>query len=94
MPIIDRFAERILAAFPVEEGLSRGDAYAEATALLCAMEAIAETDPVHVEEGRIGARRLAEATARLIARSVGARIFSPGKVNGKSVRKAASRKQA
>lgn len=72
VPIIERFAKRILATFPKGQGLSRGDAYAEATTLYAAMEALAETDPVHVEEGGIGERRLARSTARLIARSMGA----------------------
>jgi AcrR family transcriptional regulator len=76
IPIIERLADRIVAAFPKGQGLSRGDALAEATTLLCAMEAIAETDPVHVKEGGIGADRLSRGTARLMARSMGVR--SPG----------------
>jgi len=77
VPIQDRLAELILAAYPKNQGLSRGDAYGEAITLLCAMEGIAETDPVHVKEGGIGAERLARATARLIARSCGARSVNP-----------------
>lgn len=71
--IIDRFAERILSAYPRDNRPSRGDAYAEATVLFAAMEGMAETDPRHVEEWQIGAARLSRATAWLIARSFGAR---------------------
>jgi AcrR family transcriptional regulator len=71
--IIDRFAERILSAYPKDNRPSRGDAFAEATVLFAAMEGMAETDPRHVEEWQIGAARLSRATAWLIARSFGAR---------------------
>jgi AcrR family transcriptional regulator len=75
IPIIERFADHILAAAPKAQKISRGDALAEATTLLCAMEAIAETDPVHVKEDGVGAERLARAMARLIARSISARAI-------------------
>ncbi|MEM5388776.1 TetR/AcrR family transcriptional regulator [Paraburkholderia phymatum] len=71
--IIDRFVERIMAAYPEKERPSRGQAYAEATVLFAAMEGIAETDPALVKEWQIGAARLSVATAWLLARSFGAR---------------------
>jgi AcrR family transcriptional regulator len=80
VPIINRFADRIAAVFPKGQALSRGDAYAEATALLCAMEGIAETDPVHVKEGGLGVERLSRSMARLIAKSMGGRWFGPADV--------------
>jgi len=45
--------------------------------LLCAMEAIAETDPIHVKEGGLGMERLSNATARLIATSMEGAGSSP-----------------
>lgn len=66
---IERFAEQILKAYPDESRPTRGEAFAEATALYASMEGLAETDPVYVEQGRIGAERLSQAVARLLARS-------------------------
>jgi AcrR family transcriptional regulator len=77
VPIINRFADRILMAWPKGNALSRGDAMAQAISLVCAMEAIAETDPIHVNEGGLGIERLSEATARLIARSMEGAGSSP-----------------
>ncbi|EEA01829.1 transcriptional regulator, TetR family [Burkholderia sp. H160] len=71
--IIDRFVERIMAAYPENARPTRGQAYAEATVLFAAMEGIAETDPALVKEWQIGAARLSSATAWLLARSFGAR---------------------
>jgi len=75
--IIERFVERIQAAYPVENRPPRGQAYAEAAVLHAALEGIAETDPIHVEQWQIGAKRLATAMATLLARSFGSRIASP-----------------
>lgn len=72
LPIITRLAERILAAYNPNLGLSRGDAYADAVSLNCAMEGIASTDPVHAREAHMSLERLARAMARLIARNVSA----------------------
>lgn len=69
--IIDRFVDRILAAYPLGQRPSRGEAYAEATALFAALEGLAETDPEVIDEWRIGAARLSQATAKLLARSFG-----------------------
>jgi AcrR family transcriptional regulator len=79
--IIDRFAERIMSAAPKDARPSRGQAYAEATVLFAAMEGIAETDPLIVEDWQIGTARLSAATAWLIARSFGAR-YVPGRDPG------------
>ena len=70
--IIDRFAERILAAYPKDDRRPRGHAYAEAAILHAAMESIAATDPVHVEQWQIGAARLASVMATMLARSFSA----------------------
>lgn len=67
--IIDRFVDRIMAAYPRDHRPPRGDAYAEATALFAAMEGLAETDPAVVEEWQIGNARLARAMAVLLTRS-------------------------
>jgi AcrR family transcriptional regulator len=73
LPIITRLAERILSAYTPSMGLSRGDAFADATTVFCAMEGLASTDPVHAREAHMSLERLARAMARLIARSISAR---------------------
>jgi AcrR family transcriptional regulator len=72
VPIITRLSERILAACAPGQGLSRGDALADATTLFCAMEGLAETDPVHASDARMSTERLVRAMARMIAKSIGA----------------------
>jgi AcrR family transcriptional regulator len=71
LPIINCLAERILRAYTPNMGLTRGDAYADATTLCCAMEGLASTDPVHAREAHMSIERLARAMARAIARGVG-----------------------
>jgi AcrR family transcriptional regulator len=71
--IIERFVDRIMASYAHGQLPSRGEAFAEATGLFAAMEGLAETDPVVVEEWRIGSSRLTHAVAKLLARSFGAR---------------------
>jgi AcrR family transcriptional regulator len=69
VPIIDRFAERILAAYVPEERPPRIEAYAEAATLYGALESQAAIDPAFMEAWPIGARRFARAAAQLLARS-------------------------
>jgi len=73
--VIDRFVDRIMAAYPREQRPSRGDAYAEASALFSAMEGLAAFDPAVVEEWQIGRVRMARAVALLLTRSFTAGAF-------------------
>lgn len=72
MPVIDRLAAHILAAYPPERRPRRGDAYAEAVVVHAALERIASTDLEVVERG-VGVKRLQDARARIIAHVLGAR---------------------
>jgi AcrR family transcriptional regulator len=67
--IIDRFAERILAAYTPEQRPPRIEAYAEAATLFGALESQATIDPAVMESWPIGAQRFSRAAAKLLARS-------------------------
>lgn len=72
MPVIERLAHHILAAYPPEGKPRKGDAYAEAVVVHAALERIASTDPEVVERG-VGGKRLQDARARIIAHVLGGR---------------------
>lgn len=71
-PFIEKLGERILSAYPVGNRPRRGDAYAEATVIHAALEGIAATDPQVVERA-LGAKRMQDALARVIAHILGGR---------------------
>lgn len=72
IPLIERFAERILSAYPPGKRPRKGDAYAEASVIHAAMEGVAATDPDVMERG-LGVRRMQDARARIIAHILGRR---------------------
>jgi AcrR family transcriptional regulator len=65
IPFIQRFAECILAVNPAQGGRRRADAYAEASILQGAMEHMAATDPLVMEQG-LGSKRINENMARIV----------------------------
>jgi AcrR family transcriptional regulator len=83
MPLIERLADRILAAYPPGKRPRKGDAYAEASVIHAALEGIAATDPKVVERG-LGVKRMQDARARIIAHVLGRRAedetWSPSEV--------------